>query len=120
MLTWYYEIPKNNVIDLLDGFNLFEELSSKRIKSSKDTTIHENGIKIEMPGVRSSDLDITVEGRTLKIKGKSRHGKEFSYSYCLNQSIDESAITASLQDGLLELNLPKKEEASIRKIIVSS
>jgi HSP20 family protein len=113
MLTWYYDTPRSYRFDL---FDVFEDLT-KKPKSLKDQ-IDETGIKIEMPGVTSSDLEVTVEGKLLKIKGKSRHGKEYSYSYSLGSTADESRITASLKDGLLELSIPKRQEASARKIQV--
>jgi HSP20 family molecular chaperone IbpA len=61
-----------------------------------------------------------VDGRTLKVSGKSRHGKEFSYTYTLRSTVDDSAIAASFQDGLLEISLPKKQETTVRKIPISA
>lgn len=115
MLTWYYDIPRNYRLDFFDVFEDF----AKKPKSLKDQ-VNEAGIKIEMPGVTPSDLEVTVEGKILKVKGKSRHGKEYSYSYSLNASADESKITASLKDGLLELTIPKRQDNSVRKIQIES
>jgi len=115
MLTWYYDLPRSHRFDL---FDMFDDLA-KKPKSLRDQ-VDETGIKIEMPGVTSSDLDVTVEGKLLKVKGKSRHGKEYSYSYSLSSSVDESKITASLKDGLLELSIPKLQEDFARKIKVES
>jgi HSP20 family protein len=114
MLTWYYDTPRSYRLDL---FDIFDDFSKK--PKSKDH-VDESGIKIEMPGVTSADLEVTVEGKILKVKGKSRHGKEYSYSYSLNSTVDESKIAASLKDGLLELTLPKRQDNSARKIQVES
>ncbi len=117
MLTRYYDGFRSPAFDLFDSFKFLDDVAT--IQRSKSDTIDETGIKIEMPGVKQSDLEVTVEGRTLRISGKSRHGKEFSYAYSLKSSVDDSAIQAKLQDGLLEITLPKKAETKARKIQVT-
>lgn len=117
MLTWYYDTAKYP--DFFDSFRSLEDLG---VKSSRKLRyeIDEEGIKVEMPGVNSSNLDIKVEGKSLKISGKSRHDKEFSYTYSISSNVDVEAITASLQDGLLDIKLPKRPETPTRKIPISS
>jgi HSP20 family protein len=116
MLTRYYDGFRSPAVDVLDAFGFFSDLS---YKTSKIDSINEEGIKIEMPGVKQENLDISVEGRTLKVVGMSRHGKEFSYSYALKTCVDDTAIEARLQDGLLEISLPKKAETKPRKIKIT-
>lgn len=115
MLTWYYDTHRTPVFDLLDAFKGFEEFDKRSARKSKET-IDDEGLKLEMPGVKPADLDVTVESRTLKVKGKSKIGKEFSYTYSLHSSVDTEAVTAKLEDGLLEISLPKKPESTPRKI----
>lgn len=117
MLTWYYDTAKYS--DFLDAFRSFDDLGTKTSRKLK-YEIDEEGIKVEMPGVNSSNLDIKVEGKTLKISGKSRHNQEFTYSYSLSSNIDVEGITASLQDGLLDVKLPKRPDTPTRKIPISS
>ena len=117
MLTWYYDTvrtPASEFFDILKTFDDLDKLPTRKLKDVFD----EEGLKIEMPGVKSSDLDLTVEGRTLKVKGKSRHGRDFSYTYSLHSNVDSEAISAKLQDGLLEISLPKKPESTPRKITI--
>jgi len=114
MLTWYYDTPKN----IYDAFGIFDELTS-RSTERKTTTTDDGNIRIEMPGVRHEDLDVTVEGRTLRIKATSRHGREHTYAYTLKAAVDEGGITASLKDGLLEITLPKKQGTAPRKVTVT-
>lgn len=115
MLTRYYDGFRSPAFDLFDTFGLLADLPTKTRSDVVDST----GIKIEMPGVRSEDLDVSVEGKTLRISAKSRHGKEYSYAYSLRASVDESGIEARLQDGLLEISLPKKTESKARKIPIT-
>jgi HSP20 family protein len=112
MITRYYDGFRTPTFDLLDSFGFFGDLQTK----TRSDSIDDEGIKIEMPGVKSSDLEVTVEGKTLKVSGKSRLGKEFSYAYTLKSLVDENSVTAHLQDGLLEIKLPKKLETKAKKI----
>lgn len=101
MLTRYNDPLFSTAFDLFPDFIW---------ASNKQTdTIDKDGIKIEMPGVKPCDLDLTVEGKRLSIKGKSRHGKDFHYSYSLGPTVNLNDISAKLSDGLLEIRLPKKE-----------
>lgn len=116
MITRYHDGFRTPTFDLLDSFGFFGDLQSR----TRSDVIDDEGIKIEMPGVKSSDLEVTVEGKTLKVSGKSRHGKEFSYSYALKSTVDENSVTAHLQDGLLEIKLPKKLETKSKKIPITT
>jgi len=119
MLTRHYGTTRAPMFDLFDPFKIFDDFETSGRRSRLDT-IDEEGIKIELPGVKSTDVDVSVDGRMLKVSGKSRHGKEFSYSYSLKSSVDDSGIVAKLEDGLLSITLPKKQESSTRKIPVLS
>lgn len=116
MLTRYYDSFRNPTIDLFDAFKLFDDYE----KTYKSETIDNEGIKIELPGVKASDVDVSVEGKVLRVTGKSRHGKEFKYVYSLKSSADESSISAKLEDGLLSITIPKKSEQTTRKILIST
>lgn len=115
MLTRYYDSFRNPTIDLFDAFKFFDDY-----EKTYNETIDNEGIKIELPGVKASDVDVSVEGKVLRIIGKSRHGKEFKYVYSLKSSADESNISAKLEDGLLSITIPKKSEQTTRKILIST
>lgn len=116
MLNRYYDSFRTPSLDFFDAFKIFEAIDNVY----KSDTIDDEGIKIELPGVKPSDVDVSLEGRTIKITGKSRHSKEFKYLYKLNSSVDDENITASLHDGLLSIIIPKKSEQAARKITVKS
>lgn len=108
------------MLDLIDIFNSFEDYEKPILRNCSNAIIDDTGIKIELPGVKVSNIDIVVEGKNLKVSGKSRHGKEFSYTYVLKSNIDDALISAKFEDGLLDISLPKKTESSSRKIIVNT
>lgn len=85
-------------------------------------------IELAAPGLDKSDFKINVDGEVLTISGEksaeksSEHKKynkrEYSYtsfsrSFTLPESIDHSKIHASYQDGVLSLEIGKKEEAKM-------
>ena len=117
MLFKYYDSMRPSVFDL-DLFKVFDNAESASLSHRHDT-IDEEGIKVELPGVKPEDINVSVEGRALKVTGKSRHGKEFVYSYTLKHSIDSEKIRAKFTNGLLEILLPRKDaDESVKKIVI--
>lgn len=95
-------------------------------------TENEYVIKAEMPGVKKDGVEITLENNELEITGKingnlpgEEHLKyaEFKlYNYHrkfnVGNNVNNNALTAKLEDGVLTLNLPKRDELKPRKIEV--
>jgi len=91
-------------------------------------------VKAELPGIKEEDLDVSVVGDTLTIKGERKAESEvkeedyyccersygsFSRSIALPSNVDAKKIEASYEDGVLELNLPKAPEVKAKKVAVS-
>ena len=86
----------------------------------------------ELPGVQMDDLEVTVVGRDLTIKGErkpqavegaSYHRRErdpgsFHRMVRLPVEIDSGKVNAELRNGVLTVTLPKAPEARPRKIDV--
>lgn len=86
----------------------------------------------EMPGVAPDDVDITLERRTLTVRGHTRHAEHEGYRriyaeyddgiyervFALPDEIDRDNIKAVHRDGVLTLELPKAEQARAKKIEV--
>ena len=84
----------------------------------------------ELPGVSSSDLDIQVKGRTVRLSGAksvkypekaSVHRRErlqgrFDRSMTLPIEIDQDRVTADYRDGILAVTLPRAERDKPRSI----
>jgi len=81
-------------------------------------------VRIAVPGIKPEDLDISVMGGTLTIKGETqapdikrerylrremRYG-EFSRSVTLPGSLEPEKAEANFEDGILTLTIPKAEE----------
>jgi len=91
-------------------------------------------LEAEVPGVHADDLEISVEGSTLVLRGErkadspdnvSYHRRErvngrFSKSITLPYDVDADKVEAQYKDGVLHLTLPKAEHAKPRSITVKT
>ncbi|QNN44833.1 Hsp20/alpha crystallin family protein [Pedobacter roseus] len=129
--------PEKKNSSLLPGFNdIFESVlgdtffSDRRLSSVPAVNISESGeeyhIELAAPGLKKEDFRVSVERDILTIsteqrtesnnEGKTYNRREYSYSaftrsFTLPESADVDRIQASYTDGILKLNIPKKEEA---------
>ena len=90
-------------------------------------------VRAELPGLKEEDIDVSVEGDTLTIKGERKaesEVKEEDYYCCersygsffrsmtLPSTVDATKIEASYEDGVLEVSLPKAVEVKPKKVAV--
>jgi HSP20 family protein len=88
-------------------------------------------VKAELPGIDPKEIDISLTGDTLTIKGEKQQEKEekeenyyriersygiFSRTIKLPVSVQNDKIKASYQHGVLKITLPKSEEAKQKQI----
>ncbi len=88
----------------------------------------------ELPGIKSEDLEISVEGGDMTIRGqrggspseettyhrRERGSGEFVRVLRLPVEVDAEHVEATLKDGVLLVKLPKAESAKPKKIKVSA
>ena len=97
-------------------------------------TAHELVVKADLPDVDPKDLDIRVENNILTIRGERKFQKQvnennylrversygsFARSFSLANTVNSEAIKADYQNGVLTLNIPKREEAKPKQIKVN-
>src|ERR1700746_2279431 len=88
---------------------------------------------VELPGMRKDVIDISLHDGTLTISGErkresnngeaaqrtERYVGTFRRSIALPTRVDPNKVTATYQDGILKVTLPKSEEAKPKQIQVS-
>ena len=102
-------------------------IPSVEIHEEKDKLV----VKAGLPGVGKDDVEITLDENTLQIEAEKkqeevtegidyyaceRHFGRYSRLISLPCPVDADKASASLENGLLEISLPKAEEAKSKKI----
>ncbi|MDE2507737.1 MAG: Hsp20/alpha crystallin family protein [Planctomycetota bacterium] len=101
--------------------------------------IYDNGeqyvVAARMPGVRNEDLDISITGEALTLRGERKRADKvaedayrrqerpcgrWSRTVTLPERVETEQATASLVNGLLTINLPKAASARPRQISVTT
>jgi HSP20 family protein len=92
-------------------------------------------LRAEVPGIPQEEIEVQVEGGTLTIRGEKKQEMEtdtdgvhrterfygsFSRSFVLPATVDAARVSATCRNGILEVILPKAEEAKPRKIAIKA
>ena len=118
---------------LNSDMKLPDEVSTLYPVVNVEETENEYLISAELPGMEKKDITISIENDVLSISGEKKgesktenknfHRFERSYgkfyrSFELPHSIDREKIDASYKNGVLNISLPKAEEAKPKQIEV--
>lgn len=95
---------------------------------------HQFTVLVELPGLKTSDIEVQVENNVLFISGERRMEEKkegenwhfversygsFSRSFRLPKNVDNENVVANYADGMLTINIPKAEEAKPRKVQIN-
>lgn len=101
------------------------------VKETKDAYL----FKADLPGMKESDLEVTLTGNRLTVGGKRDSEKEekgerfytyernygsFTRSFTLPEGVDTDKLLASLDQGVLTVSIPKRPEVMPKKIAVKT
>lgn len=107
-----------------------EVTPSVALRESEDGYV----MRIGLPGVEETDLQLTVEGSSLALEADTRYETPEGYElireecppvrykalYEIPDLVQADAVKARLKDGVLTVELPKREEVKPRKIAVKA
>lgn len=121
--TWFDDFALGEFPSLFaSNFNTGISLPKVNIKEVTDAFI----VEMAVPGLKKSDFNIDIDNKILSVSAelkednnKKEEGytrREFGYSsfkrtFTLPETVDDSKIKASYTEGILNVYLPKKEEA---------
>jgi HSP20 family protein len=92
-------------------------------------------VRADMPGVKPEDIDIKVEDDILTVSGEHQEIKEekeekfvrrerrygsFTRSIALPTGVDTEKITATVNDGVLEVTVPLPEETTKKAVEIKA
>lgn len=136
-----FERPMSTLSTLFDDFfgnDAFESINRELTGThwpKVDINESETGytVRADLPGLDKDAVKITVENGTLRIEGEKKEESKkekgryyhlersygrFNRSFALPDDIDTQNIGASMNHGVLELILPKNEQAKPKTIEV--
>jgi HSP20 family protein len=131
----------NRVFDSINrnwGFGAFPELAGSfmpRLDVTEDAKAFT--VTAELPGMSDKEIDLSISGDTLTIRGEKKEEKEdknknyyysersygtFMRSIPLPQQVDTEKVSATFKKGVLTITLPKTDAAmeSTKKIEVKT
>jgi len=137
--------PYRSISTLQDQFSrLFNESFRNQAEESAFTTwapavdIYETPnelvVKADLPDVNEKEIDVRVENNLLTVRGERKFEKSvseenflrvervygaFSRSFSLPNTVNPEAIRAEYKNGVLTVNLPKREESKPRQVKVN-
>ena len=104
--------PATDILEKEDGYHIFMDMP---------------GVKKEDLAIDLNDNEITISGASdyeLQESGKRLHSEfdkaEYSRTFTLSDVVDRNRIKAVLRNGVLDLHLPKAEQAKPRKIEIKA
>jgi len=134
--------PFASLADIQDEMNRLFDTSMRRhggfdgafnpsidVIVEKDTVV----VKADLPGLSKDDVSVSLQENYLTIKGEKKHESErkeanyfvseraygsFMRTIELPTSVDATKIEARFKDGVLEVKLPKTEDAKPKQIEV--
>ncbi len=129
-------VPRRNSFDLLDDF-FDDSFFTRKEKNLMKTDIREKKdkyiVEVDLPGYDKKNIDLSLENGYLNIKAKTEKNEEHkdegkylhkerfygecSRSFYVGEEIEEKDIKAEFKDGILKVELPKKELTKEEKAI---
>ena len=99
------------------------------VYETKDSYI----VSADLPGIKKEDIEIDLKDKTLSVRGEKKYeaksdkdnyvrverqyGK-FLRRFSLSDNVDTAKIKAIYKDGVLEIKIPKREEAAAKPVKV--
>lgn len=126
----------NQAFGGFEGFRFEQPLMETDFFPAVDIAEDEQNITMmmELPGVKMEDLKVTFENNMLTVSGERkfkeeekkedyhrierRYGK-FTRSFTLPVGVDPDRVNAVLENGILNITLPKKEEFKPKQIMIN-
>ena len=92
-------------------------------------------VSADLPGVNKEDINVSIDGNLVTIEAEMKRSKEttdksgkvlrserysglMSRAFTLTQDVDDTKATARYEDGVLTLELPKKESSPTRRLAI--
>lgn len=113
------------------------ELENGKLDMRVDVTEVDGMYKVraDLPGVKKDDINVRIDGNIIQIDAEAKQEKEtkessgkvlrserwhgaISRAFSVSQDVDETKAVAKFEDGVLTLDLPKKETTAAKRLAI--
>ncbi|UCD87596.1 MAG: Hsp20/alpha crystallin family protein [Desulfobacterales bacterium] len=105
-------------------------MPSVDVSETRDNVV----VRAELPGLETKDIDVSMSGDVLTIKGEKKEEKKkdehyhccerysgsFQRSFRLPVGVQGDKVRATFKDGVLTITLPKAEKAKKKQIEIKT
>jgi HSP20 family protein len=143
LIRWNPSVPSREFPALGEFNRLFDGLVTREFDSSStftpavdiDESAEDFTVRVDLPGVSQKDVKVSLMGDTLTIRGERKreegrkdrnaHRIERTYGtferiFTFGTPVNNEGIHARYRDGVLEVVVPKAEEAKVREIEIKA
>jgi HSP20 family protein len=127
---------RSSIAGLSNEMDRSWKIASPGLEGTPRTNLSDNGdrfeLSAEVPGLGKDDISIKIQGNYLELSGQrktdrpeaytvhrvERRSSSFRRSFTLPADVDADKVEASLNNGILNLVLPKAEAAKPKQISI--
>ena len=133
-----FNVFDNTLDDLMRGFFVrpinYEPTVPAQLRVEVTEDDKSYAVRAEIPGVKKEDINVAIDGNAVEISAEvkqehavksgekvlraERYYGRVQRAFALDQDVDAAGTQARYVDGILELRLPKKASAAVRRIAV--
>ena len=104
-------LPPVDIVEDASGVTLWADLPGVT-RDKFDVSVHDGNLRIEAEAVVPMPSGLRVQHAEIR-------QPHFARAFSLSPDLDATKIEANLQDGVLRLTIPRREEARPRRIAIS-
>lgn len=103
-----------------DAFTLMSSCSAGRLPYQTKTEADRHVIEVPLPGTKKERIDVETKDKVLTVSVRNEDGEVVrSSKFVLPPSTEASQVRASYEDGLLVINVYRKEAPQATKILIT-
>ena len=77
-------------------------------------------VTVRLPGFAAEEVEVELEDRELRVRARRDEGTDANYRVTVPSDVDDEAVDATMDHGLLVVRLPRTGRGGARRISVRS
>ena len=109
-----------NELDRLFDRNVFNAGPVSATRESFHESENAWILRLDLPGFSKPDVSLSVVDRTLQLRAETPADRPFGgkseHQWKLGDDVDDQSISASLENGVLEITIPKRPKVEVKPL----